>query len=146
MRKENILFIYADETGDNKMSKNSSDLYGISLIFYESKNDISNELNKLNTKLISIKFNSMLHISDLIMNRKEYSQISINIKKSLFNYLFYFYKNSAISSKSFFIKKNEVTNTLDMNIKLTKILKRFVNENYEYISSFNQVILVYDAG
>ena len=54
--------------------KGSSELYGVSFTFHEQQDDIMVELNKLNKRLREIGYTEMIHMADLIMNRKEYIQ------------------------------------------------------------------------
>lgn len=146
MKEKNILRIYADETGDNGTSKGSSNLYGFSFVFHESKNDITKELNKLNRKLEYIDLKDMLHITDLIMNRKEYQYINSSMRKKIFYAMYYFYKKAKINSKSFFLKKKDLFPKDDLNKRIYKLLSTFIKDNYKYFSKFDEVILYYDNG
>lgn len=146
MKQKNILNIYIDETGDNHFGKGGSAIYGFSFIFHESKNDISNELDKLEYKLSFLNFTGMIHISELIMNSKKYACMSISERKKIFYALFYFYELSLIKSKSFFVQKKDAVDKDHLNIKLTSLLNEFINENYEYLTSFDEIVIFYDKG
>ena len=50
----NILEIYVDETGDLGYGRGTSDIFGVSFVFHESKYDLTNEINKLNSMLIKL--------------------------------------------------------------------------------------------
>ncbi len=145
-KEEHILRIYIDESGDNGDAKGSSELYGYTLVFWDNKNDISKELNKLNDKLNNINFTGMIHMSELVKSEQKCQYMSLKERKTIFNYLFYFYKNSNIKSKSFYVKKKETLNRSDLNLKLSSILKTFIIDNYEYLSSFDKVVVYYDNG
>lgn len=65
------LKIYIDESGDFGFSKNSSELYVISFILYDTSKTINNSLTYLKKKLQVINNNEMIHTSPLICNRDE---------------------------------------------------------------------------
>ncbi len=145
-KAETILRIFLDETGDNGDAKGSSELIGLSIVLWDSRKDISKELTKLNTKLNNIGFCDMIHTNELLSRKGKYKMMSTNERKSIFNYLFYFYKNSDIKSKSFFVKKKELDNKDTLYKNISKIIKQFVLEYYNYFSQFSKVILYYDNG
>ncbi len=62
------LNIFVDETGEFGFEKGASDVYEISFTFHEQENDISLELENLNTRLERIGYIDMIHMSDLIMH------------------------------------------------------------------------------
>ena len=147
MKKEkNILKIYIDETGDNSNTEIASYLYGFSFVFYETKNDISDHLNRLEYRLTNLNDTGMFHTMELIKGKGKYFKMDVNSRRKLFNTYFKFYELSPIKSKSFFIKKKETIGKSDLNKKLSKQLNNFIINNYEYLSSFDEVQVFYDAG
>ena len=84
------LNIFVDETGDFGFSKNSSCLYGISFVFHEHKDNIQNEIKKLNERLNIIGYTDMIHTANLITKRDEYKYMDITKRKSIFNALYHF--------------------------------------------------------
>ena len=85
MRRLNI---FVDETGEFGFGKGASELYGVSFTFHEHKDDIMNELNKLNDRLERIGYTEMIHMANLIMRREDYSKFSIDMRKSIFNSIY----------------------------------------------------------
>lgn len=86
------LNIFVDETGDFGFNKKSSELYGISFVFHEQKDDITPELDKLNNRLNNIGYKNMIHMTDLVMKRGDYTNFSLNTRKSIFNAIYQFSK------------------------------------------------------
>ena len=147
MKNNNILKIYIDETGDTNYGKGASEIFGISMVFHESKNNIDKELSNLNYVLKQVGFeNQMVHTTVLINNKDNQYKMNVFERKKIINILFHFYSIANINSKSFFINKKEIKDKDTLQLRFTRELKQFVNNHLEYFLSFDKVIVYFDDG
>ena len=140
------LNIYVDETGEFGFGKGSSLLYGVSFVLIGSKYDISGQIIKLNKTLERLKYDKMIHTTDLVMNRKEYALVSYEERKSIFNALFFFTKSIPIKTHSIIIEKKYKTDKIKLHNDLYYHINKFINDNCEYFKSFDAINLYYDNG
>ena len=84
------LNVFVDETGDFGFSKNSSLVYGVSFVFHEKRKSIKSSIKALNERLNRIGYLDMIHTANLITNRGEYKNTSLDKRKLIFNAIYYF--------------------------------------------------------
>lgn len=140
------LNIFVDETGDFGFSKGSSVLYGISFTFHNQNNDISFELNKLNSKLKRIGYTNMIHMADLVMKRGDYKTFSIKMRKEIFNYIYQFSRRIVVNYYTIIIDKNYVTNSKILRNKLIYEINKMIKNNEKYFNKFDKLVIYYDNG
>lgn len=127
--------------------KGASEIFGISMVFHESKNNIDKELSNLNYALKQSGFeNQMVHTTVLIYNKKNQYKKNTFERKKIINILFHFHSVANIKSKSFFINKNEIKNKEKLINKLVKLIEEFIINHYDYLLSFENVLVYYDDG
>ncbi len=140
------LNIFVDETGNFGFGKDTSEIYGLSFVFHEQQNNINNEINALNERLKKIKYNGMIHTSELVNKRFEYSNYSLEKRKKIFNYLFQFIIRANIKFKTLMIDKKYCNNERQLKDKLSNEIKSIINNNKDYFNSFSKIVLYYDNG
>ena len=140
------LNIFIDETGEFGFGKGSSELYGVSFTFHEQQDDIMVELNKLNKRLREIGYTEMIHMADLIMNRKEYKSFDIKKRKSIFNSIYQFSRRIPVKYKTIIIDKRYTDNRTVLRQRISMEINKMIKEHETYFERFDKIVMYYDTG
>lgn len=140
------LNIFVDETGEFGYGVKSSMLYGISFTFHEQDNDISGELNNLNNRLMKIGYTNMIHMSDLIMRRGDYSKFDIKIRKSIFNSIYQFSRKIPVKYHTIIIDKRFIDNGNVLRKQIINEVNQMIKNNEDYFNKFDKIVMYYDNG
>lgn len=140
------LNIFVDETGEFGYGVKSSMLYGISFTFHEQDNDISGELNNLNNRLMKIGYTNMIHISDLIMRRGDYSKFDIKMRKSIFNSIYQFSRKIPVKYHTIIIDKRFIDNGNVLRKQIINEVNQMIKNNEGYFNKFDKIVMYYDNG
>lgn len=149
MAKENILSIFIDESGDFGQFDPKHPMYYVAMVLHEQSNDISASIATLDTIISNWGYpNHAIHTGPLIRKESVYSNDLRENRKSLFNALFNFTRQLNISYICPRINQRECPEktTLSYIDKLTKEISSELRRNYDYISSFDKIIVYYDHG
>ena len=146
MIKIKRLNIFIDESGDFGFVNGSSDLYAVSFTLHESSNSIKNELKYLNEKLTALNFNGMIHLAYLLAKRGEYSHFNLEKRKRIFWAIFYFSSKVQVKIRTVIVDKKYINKKNQLNVALAREISRFIDENQEYINSFDKIVIYYDNG
>ena len=140
------LNIFVDETGEFCYGVKSSMLYGISFTFHEQDNDISGELNNLNNRLMKIGYTNMIHMSDLIMRRGDYSKFDIKMRKSIFNSIYQFSRKIPVKYHTIIIDKRFIDNGNVLRKQIINEVNQMIKNNEGYFNKFDKIVMYYDNG
>lgn len=140
------LNIFVDETGEFGFGEGASKLYGVSFTFHEHDDDIMTELLKLNSRLENIGYTNMIHMADLIMHRGEYSEFSIDTRKSIFKSIYHFSRKIPVKYHTIIIDKKYTDNSRILRQKLSVSINTMIKEHESYFEKFDQIIMYYDNG
>lgn len=140
------LNIFVDETGDFGFGKDASELYGVSFTFHEHQNEITDELNKFNNKLLNIGYTKMIHMADLVMKRGDYKTFNISTRKSIFNAIYQFSRRVNVKYSSIIIDKKYNNKKEQLRRALAHDINKMVKEKEEYFNRFDSIVLYYDNG
>lgn len=140
------LNIFVDETGEFGYGVKSSMLYGISFTFHEQDNDISGELNNLNNRLMKIGYTNMIHMSDLIMRRGDYSKFDIKMRKSIFNSIYQFSRKIPVKYHTIIIDKRFIDNGNVLRKQIINEVNQMIKNNESYFNKFDKIVMYYDNG
>jgi len=143
---ERRLNIFVDESGDFGFIKGSSDLYAVSFTLHESADSIQNELKYLNEKLKGLNYNGMIHLAYLVAKRGDYSHFELERRKSIFWAIFYFSSRVKVKLKTIVIDKKYINKKMQLNVALAREIGQFINDNKEYLESFDKIVIYYDNG
>ena len=142
----NRLNIFIDESGDFGFVEGSSDLYAVSFTLHESSDSIQAELKYLNEKLTELKYEGMIHLAYLIAKRGDYSHFSFERRKSIFWAIFYFSIRVKAKIKTIIIDKKYINKKMQLNRALAREIGQFINDNMNYLESFDKIVIYYDNG
>ena len=140
------LNIFVDETGEFGFGNGASELYGVSFTFHEQNDDIMPELNKLNDRLTRIGYTNMIHMTDLIMKRGDYTKFSINIRRSIFKAIFHFSRKINVKYYTIIIDKKFTDNVTTLKRRLSYEVNKMIKEHEKYFDKFDKIIMYYDNG
>ena len=141
------LSIFIDESGDFGNFCNNCPYYLVSLVFHDQNDSIDEEVNKLNLSLADMGLlNHTIHTGPLIRREKEYRDISLKERYSIFNKLYKFTRNVPIKYKNIAIHKKECDNELKLIQSISKYLSAFIRDNLAYFQDFDNIIVYYDNG
>ena len=141
-----ILNIFIDETGNFGTGEGTSDLYGLSFVFHDNSNSITKELKALNYRLDKIKYKGMIHTAELISKRDEYSNMKLDTRRHIFNYLFQFAKKIPAFYHSIIIDKRYLNTDKQLKNKLSYEIKNMIDNNKNFFKKFDKIKIYYDNG
>ena len=140
------LNIFIDESGDFGFVDGSSDLYAVSFTLHESSNSIQTELKYLNEKLTTLNYEGMIHLAYLIAKRGDYSHFDFERRKSIFWEIFYFSSRVKAKIKTIIVDKKYINKKMQLNMALAREIGQFINDNRDYLESFDKIVIYYDNG
>lgn len=140
------LNIFVDESGDFGFVDGSSDLYAVSFTLHESSDSILTELKYLNEKLTTLNYDGMIHLAYLIAKRGDYSHFDFERRKSIFWTIFYFSSRVKAKIKTIIVDKKYINKKMQLNMALTREIGQFINDNRDYLESFDRIVIYYDNG
>ena len=142
------LSIFVDDSGDFGEYTQHAPYYIIAMVFHDQSNDISQNINILNSALKQIGYGDeqAVHTEPLIRREPPYQYFQPNERRAIFSKLYYFTLNCDIKYKSFVFKKAEYENSFKLEERMARELSLFIRENLSYFQSFEKVILYYDNG
>lgn len=140
------LSIFIDETGEFGFEKGASRLYGVSFVFHDQSFSIKQEINELNQRLSIIGYTNMIHMSDLIMKRGDYSNMNITKRKNIFNAIYYFLRKIPVKYHTIIIDKKYTDNSEVLRRKLRNEITKMLESNKTYFKKYDYIILYYDNG
>ena len=88
---------------------------------------------------LGLDYGGMIHLAYLVAKRGDYSHFDFERRKSIFWAIFYF-------SSKVKVDKKYINKKMQLNVALAREISNFINENKEYINSFDKVVIYYDNG
>ena len=141
------LSIFVDESGDFGPYAKHSPYYIVTMVLHDQAIEISEDIEKLDSKLYDLGFpNHTVHTEPLIRREEEYSTLSPNVRRTIFSLLYFFANHCGIKFKSFCFEKAVYEDTFKLEARIARELSLFIRSNLDYFHSFENVILYYDNG
>lgn len=140
------LNIFIDESGYFGFTKGSSELYAISFTIHESSNSITKELQYLNESLNKQEYKGMLHLAYLIAKRDDYSSFSLEQRQKIFWTIFNFANKVPVKLKTIILDKRYMNRKNQLSKAIYSEINKFINENKDYFSLFEKIVVYYDNG
>ena len=88
----------------------------------------------------------MIHLAYLVAKRGDYSHFDFERRKSIFWAIFYFSNRVKVRIRTVIVDKRYINKKMQLNMALAREIGKFINENQEYINSFDKVVIYYDNG
>lgn len=143
MRKEKVLTIYCDESGDLGGYYKESPVYCLSLVLLSSEDDAMSHLREFHRRYHSKNGGEYpFHAGPIIRGEELYRDLNRGERLELFDAAFDLALISPIKVINVRVKK-ENRDTID---SLTKELTKVIFDNIDYFRSFDKVRFYYDNG
>ena len=141
------LSIFVDESGDFGDYAEHSSYYIISLVMHNQANSIQKEIQDLEHRLSTLGYPMhCMHAGPIIRNEQEYRKDTLENRQKLLKALMAFVRRIDISCKVIAIEKKHILDPLEAVSKLSKMLARFIKDNYEFFIDYDVVKVYYDNG
>ena len=140
------LKIFIDESGEFGFEQGSSELYVVSMVFYDTTISIDNFLRDFEDRLKTIGYTNMIHMADLVRHKGDYKNFDISKRKDIFNAIFHLTRKLPINIHSFIINKKYTSSNKVLKQKIMLEFKNFISKNKKYFEKFDEVIVFYDNG
>ena len=98
----------------------------------------------LNEKLTTLNYDGMIHLAYLIAKRWDYSHFDFERRKSIFWAIFYFSNRVKVKIRTVIVDKKYINKKTQLNMALAREISKFINDNQEYINSFDKIVIYYD--
>ena len=135
-----ILSVFIDESGDVGFIKDASKYYIITFVMHNQNDDIKSNIDK-------IKDYPTFHAGPIIRREYPFDNMEMKDRKKIFQSIFMFTLSLPIKIFSFYYEKKDFNgNLLKMQAKITKDVYNFLLDNFDYLNSFNEIIIYYDNG
>ena len=135
-----ILSIFIDESGDVGFIKDASKYYIITFVMHNQNDDIKSNIEK-------IKDYPIFHAGPIIRREYPFDNMEMKDRKKTFQSIFMFTLSLPIKIFSFCYEKKDFNgDLLKMQAKITKDVYNFLLDNFDYLNSFNEIIIYYDNG
>ena len=141
------LSVFVDESGDFGPYSHHSPYYLFTLVFHNQNNDIKEQVERLNRKIIEHGFEDhAIHTGPIIRNEGFYQRYTVEERTKLFNDLLFFTQKVDINYHTLTLDKKHINNKNELVQKLSKQLKIFLRDKYDYFMEFDKIIIYYDYG
>ena len=141
------LSVFIDESGDFGEYEYHSPFYIVTFVFHDQSNDIAENINNLDFKILSHGMtNYAIHAGPLIRREDEFFNLSLSDRKRIFNAIYNFARTVEISFHSIIVEKKQCITEFDLVIKLTKQLSVFLSEHLNFFMGYDRIICYYDYG
>ena len=141
------LSIFIDESGDFGETRDIHDYYLITFVFHDQDKEISADIIKLDEKIRSLNLNvEYIHTGPIIRKEGIFENYSLDERRNLLFKIFNFTMRLPIQYYTVAIKRKDSPDRVQLSGKLGKAINHMLNEHYDYISSFDKVIVYYDNG
>ena len=137
---EKVLSVFVDESGDTGDSGQTSKYYIVSFLFHNQSDDISNEINKLKSKL-------PYHVGPIIRKEKPYENLGVKDRSKMLRELLILSTILPITTKTIVYEKRELDfDKRKMVMRLSKDIYSFLDQYRDYFMSFDRIVVYYDKG
>ena len=140
------LKIFIDESGEFGFEQGSSELYIVSMVFYDTSINIDNFLHDFENRLKRLGYSGMIHMDDLVMHRGEYRNWDINNRRKLFTAMYQFTRKAPIKIHNIIIDKKYTNHNQTLKQKTIHELNKILTNNKRYLDSFDKILIYYDNG
>jgi len=147
--KEKVLSVFIDESGDFGQYDSSSPYYYVTMVLHDQKIDISANIVALEQQVRNWGYpEHAIHTGPLIRREGVYRNDLREDRKALFNALYHFTRMLDIKYMCPTINQGDCDekSKIAYTDKLTKEIANKLRANYDYFSSFDQIIVYYDYG
>lgn len=141
------LSVFIDESGDFGPYKNHSPYYIVTMILHDQKIDITDNIKSLDSNLnLFSYFYDAVHTGPIIRKEEIYKDMMMEERKRIFHALFHFARKLNFKYISTFINKKDCSDIVSMTTRLSKNISSIINDNLDFLKSFDEIVVYYDNG
>ncbi|MBR1906964.1 MAG: DUF3800 domain-containing protein [Clostridiales bacterium] len=141
------LSIFVDESGDFGEFDHRAPYYIISLVFHDQSNDISEDLQTLESEMVNIGWpEHCFHAGPIIRSENEYKDYSLGERQRLLKRLMTFTRKVEIKATTIYVEKKKGSDEIDITNMLSKQLADFIRRHLDFFANYNAIKLYYDNG
>lgn len=141
------LSIFIDESGDFGKFDKACPYYLVTMLFHNQTENIAAEIVKLDNSLTMQGYEKhCLHTGPLIRKEEVYKFLTIDERKHILNSFMAFAAKIDFSYKTFIVEKKENENQFKLIAALSAQIKAFLEDKFEFLNSFDKIIIYYDNG
>lgn len=147
--RNKVLSVFVDESGDFGQYNPQSPNYYVAMVLHNQEIDIAQNISALEKQIYNWGYpEHAIHTGPLIRRESFYKNDLRETRKALFNALYHFTRMLDIKYICPRINQGECADKtkLAYTEKLTKEIISSLRENYEYIATFDLIIVYYDYG
>ena len=139
--------IFVDESGDFGEFDHRAPYYIISLVFHDQSNDISEDLQTLESEMVNIGWpEHCFHAGPIIRSENEYKDYSLGERQRLLKRLMTFTRKVEIKATTIYVEKKKESDEIDITNMLSKQLADFIRRHLDFFTNYNAIKLYYDNG
>ena len=90
--------------------------------------------------------NHAIHTAPLIRREDDYANRKPIERKQIFNRIFHFARNTDYCYQAICVDKRQLVESFELNARLSKQLAGFLFEKFEWLSTFDKIVVYYDNG
>ncbi len=122
-------------------------VYIITMVFHDQSASISTAVSQLDRELSYLQLsNRCIHTGPIIRKEENYSVLSIQERRRIFNKMVAFTRQINIKYKCFHIEKKHIADVVEATGKLSKQISQFIRAHYAEFLAFDDVKIYYDNG
>ena len=140
------LSIFIDESGDFGEITERPSYYLVTLIFHNQKDDISNNIKKLEESISMAGFDlEYIHTGPIIRREEVFYNFTIDERRKLLYKMLNFLNGLPIVYETIVVNRKEAADKISLSGKLAKKISEIFRQHEDYFS-FDKVIVYYDNG
>ena len=140
------LSIFIDESGDFGRDTKSP-FYIVTMVFHDQEQDISKQIQTLNDQLRNTVHGiHPIHVGPLIRREAFYYNDPIEERQHIFQMLFHMVRRLPITYTTVEVVRNSLLSNKSFEETLATNIKNSLQDNLDYLQSFDKIILYYDNG
>lgn len=141
------LSIFVDESGDFGTFEGHSAYYIISMVIHSQEKEIKTDIEWLEKRFTEIGYPAhCLHAAPIIRNEDVYRKDSLDNRRKLLSSFMTFFRKIDVKCKTFSIEMRHIGDSIEATGKLSRLLSRYIRDNYSFFQSFDVVKIYYDNG
>lgn len=141
------LSVFIDESGDFGKPTHLPANYLVTFVFHDQDNDISKNVAKLDESLSTSGFEiDYIHMGPIVRREDVFRSMTLDERRRLAYKMLNFYTHCQLLHKTIIINRKEAMGKVELSGKLAKELKIMLDDNFEYFSKFDKIIVYYDNG
>ena len=143
------LICYLDESGDFGPYSEHSPAYCFSFVFVTPESDYLQKEEKYQRRISRLTGGDhFVHVGNLVRAEEPYEGLLRESRADLFGTLLFFYLHSGLNCARFRVKKDGIDSNdgIELSVRISIELGKWISRHLEYLSSFDEIELLYDYG